>query len=191
MLTVRRVLPLEYGKYRKHLKALDAESRNLRFAHPVTDEVIDSLCDRWEANTDKHILFAVEDDHLDFIGVGHIALEDGMELAFSVQKEYRGQGLGGMLMERCIRFCRTHDILDGCMVCLSHNAAIKHLCIKHGIKIHTEYGETTADIHLDEPNLTTYFAEATQSNLAVIDYLSKRSLLPWTLVQEKFDSLTH
>ncbi len=184
MNTVRRVLPTEYSKYRKHLKLLDPESRNLRFAHPVTDEVIDNLCNKWESESDKHILFAVEDSHLNFIGVGHIALEDGMELAFSVLKDHQGQGIGSKLMERCIHFCRTHDLLNGCMVCLSHNATIKHLCIKNGIHIHTEYGETTADIHLDKPNVTTYVTEATNSNLAVIDYLTKRTMLPWTLVQE-------
>ena len=41
--TVRRVLPHEYPKYRKHLKALDRESKTLRFANPLTDEVIDVL----------------------------------------------------------------------------------------------------------------------------------------------------
>ncbi len=190
MHTVRRVLPHEYNKYQQHLQALDTESRNLRFAHPVTDEVINTLCSTWAANPDKHILFAVEDDQLNFIGIGHIALEGGMELAFSVHKEYRGQGIGDKLMERCISYCRTHNLLEGYMVCLSHNAAIKHMCLKHGIHIHTEYGETTADIHLDAPNLSTFVTEATDSNLAVLDYLSKRTLLPWTLVHKKFDSLS-
>jgi hypothetical protein len=37
-----------------------------------------------------------------------------------------------------------------------------------------DHGETMADIELDSPNITTYFTEATDSNLAVIDYLGKR-----------------
>ena len=177
--TVRRVLPHEYVKYRAHLKALDAESKVLRFAHPVSDFVIDQLCDKWETEIDKHVLFCIENDKLEFIGIGHIALEDTMELAFSVLTEHRGQGMGNKLMERCIQYCRTHGLLHGYMMCLPHNTAIKHLCIKHGIHIHTEYGETTADIDLDAATPNTYFNEAAAANWAAFDYLSKRS--PWSM----------
>jgi GNAT superfamily N-acetyltransferase len=172
--TVRRVLEHEYSKYRKHLKALDSESKHLRFGYVVQDEMLDTLCDQWEADHKHNILFCIEDDALDFIAVGHIALQNDMELAFSVLKEYQGQGLGSLLMKRVIQWCRTHDHLKGCMVCLSSNAAIKHLCLKHGIHIHSEHGETMADIELDSPSITTFITEATDSNLAVMDYLGKR-----------------
>lgn len=184
--TVRRVLPHEYGKYRTHLKALDADSKVLRFACALSDTVIDNLCDGFEAHPDKHVLFVIENERLEFVAVGHISLEGEMELAFSVLKEYQGQGMGDKLMHRCIQYCRTHNILIGCMVCLATNAVIKHLCTKHGIHFHSEHGETLADIELDRPNVTTYINEATDSNLAVIDYLTKRTLLPWTLVQKGF-----
>ncbi|CAB4241763.1 NAT_SF domain containing protein [uncultured Caudovirales phage] len=173
-LTVRRVLPNEYPKYRTHLKALDPASKHMRFGYAVTDEIIDQLCDRWEADHNHNILFAIENANLDFIAVGHIAMYDEMELAFSVLKEHQGQGLGNLVMKRVIQWCRTNGNLKGCMVCLSSNAAIKHLCVKHGIHIHSEHGETLADIELDSPNITTYINEATDSNLAVADYIGKR-----------------
>jgi len=69
------------------------------------------------------------------------------------------------------------------MVCLSTNAAIKHLCLKHGIHIHSDQGETLADIELDHPDVLTYVSEATDSNLAVVDYLSKRITKPLALFQ--------
>jgi acetyltransferase len=171
---VRRVLAHEYPKYRKHLKALDRDSKTLRFANPLSDEVIDNLCDKWVADHAHNILFAIENDDLDFVAVGHIALQDGMELAFSVLKDYQGQGLGSLLMKRVIQWCRTNSKLKGNMVCLSTNAAIKHLCLKHGIHIHSEHGETMADIELDSPNITTFISEATDNNLATMDYLGKR-----------------
>lgn len=189
MHTVRRVLPHEYEKYRTHLKALDSESRRLRFANPVSDHVIDQLCDKWIKETDKHVLFAIENEHLEFVAIGHVALAPHMELAFSVHKECQGQGMGDKLMTRCIQYCRTHNLLHGSMVCLTTNAVIKHMCSKHGIHFHTEYGETLADIDLDAPNVSTYLNEAADANMAVMDYMSKRALLPWTLVQEKFDNL--
>ena len=172
--TVRRVLPHEYPKYRKHLKALDADSKYLRFGHHIQDEMIDQLCAQFEAEPEKNILFCIENDDLDFIAVGHIAIQSEMELAFSVLKGYQGQGMGNHLFKRVIQWCRTHNKLKGCMVCLSHNSVIKHLCLKYGIHLTNDGGETLAEVELDSPNITTYLTEATDSNLAVIDYLGKR-----------------
>jgi len=181
--TVRRVLPHEYGKYRTHLKALDADSKILRFANPLSNDVIDKLCDGFEARPDKHVLFAIEDSNLEFVAIGHIALEGEMELAFSVLKEYQGQGMGNKLMHRCIQYCRTHNILKGCMVCLSTNSKIKHLCSKYGITMENDHGETLADIELAMPTPSTFINEATDSNLAVMDYWSKRFTKPFALLK--------
>ena len=172
--TVRRVLPHEYSKYRKHLKSLDEASKYLRFGYYIQDEMVDKLCEQFESEPEKNILFCIENDDLDFIAVAHIALQDEMELAFSVVKGYQGQGMGNHLFKRVIQWCRTHGKLKGCMVCLASNNIIKHLCTKYGIHMQSEHGETMADIELDSPNITTYVSEATDSNLAVIDYLGKR-----------------
>lgn len=182
MSTVRKLLIAEYPKYRTHLKALDENSKLLRFGHRVNDEVIDHLCDSIEKDARHHVLFCIENEALDIIAVGHIATGDGMELAFSVHKEYQGQGFGNKLMSRCIRYCRTHGILKGCMVCLSSNAVIKHLCLKNGIHIHTDHGETLADLELDKPNVSTFVDEQVASNLAIFDYMTKRTRLPWTYI---------
>ena len=172
--TVRKVLPNEYPKYRKHLKQLDETSKHLRFGYIVQDEMIDKLCDQWEQDHEHNILFCIENDDLDFIAVGHIALQEEMELAFSVLKGYQGQGMGNYLFKRVIQWCRTHNKLKGCMVCLSSNNVIKHLCTKYGIHMKSEHGETLADIELDSPSITTFITEATDSNLAAMDYLGKR-----------------
>jgi len=176
--TVRRVLPHEYTKYRTHLKSLDTESKVLRFGYAVSDYIVDTLCDKFEANPSKHILFAIENDQLEFVAVGHIALEDTMELAFSVLKDYQGQGMGNLLMKRVIQWCRIFGKRKGCIVCLSTNSAIKHLCAKYGITMTNELGETLADIVLPVPSLSTYVNEAADINLAVVDWLSKRITKP-------------
>jgi len=176
--TVRRVLPHEYAKYRTHLKSLDAESKILRFGYTVSDYILDTLCDKFEANPSKHILFAIENERLELVAVGHISLEGEMELAFSVLKEYQGQGMGNLLMKRCIQYCRTHNVLSGCMVCLSTNSRIKHLCSKYGITMENAIGETLATIELPRADMYTYVEEATSANMAVVDYFSKRITRP-------------
>lgn len=175
--TVRRVLPHEYPKYRAHLKSLDSDSLVLRFGHHVQHEVIDKLCDTFESDNNHHILFCVENNQLEFVAVGHIALDQSMELAFSVLKSHQGQGLGSALMRRCIQWCRTHNVLSGNMICVTHNQAIRHLCTKHGIKMTSTHGETLAEIHLDPAGPDTYFEEAIDRNAAVFDWLTKRALL--------------
>jgi GNAT superfamily N-acetyltransferase len=176
--TVRHVLPYEYWKYRWHLKQLDDESKILRFGYRIPDDIIDNLCDRFESDPARHLLFAVENDRFDFIGIGHIALDVEMELAFSVLKPYQGQGLGNSLMSRCLQWCRTHDILEGSMICMNTNGAIKHLCNKHGITMTIDHGEILARIKLDQPSLVTYVSEAADDHLSVINYLGKRMFWP-------------
>lgn len=180
MQTVRRLLVFEYPKYRTHLKSLDTDSKLLRFGYHINNDGIDKLCNSIESDPLHHILFCIENKQLEIVAVGHIATKGSMELAFSVLKEYRGQGMGNQLMKRCIQYCRIHGILKGCMVCLSSNNVIKRLCIKNNINIQSEYGETLANIELPSPNLTTYVDEVTDSNLAVIDYTLKR-FLPYRL----------
>lgn len=174
--TVRIVLPSEYDKYRAHLKALDTESRTLRFASPVSDYVIDQFCDRVESNKDQHILFAIEDSDLNFIAVAHIALDDTIELAFSVLAHHQGRGLGNSLMKRCIQWCRINNRLKGTMVCLKSNSRIRHLCRKYGITVSSDSDEALADIQLSPADVTTYIDETVDNNLGVWDYWSKRAL---------------
>jgi len=176
---VRVVLHNEYHKYRFHLKQLDSTSRALRFGHAVTDEIIDQLCDGFDAAKHHHILFCIENSDLEFIAVGHIAIENEMELALSVLKHHQSKGMGSALIARCIQWCRTHNILKGHMMCLSCNTAIKHLCRKHGIKMKTECGETLAQIELDHPSLATYINEGLSTNLAAFDYMQKRVNSIW------------
>jgi GNAT superfamily N-acetyltransferase len=176
--TPRRVLPHEYAKYCQHLKRLDLDSKILRFGCAINDEVIDQLCQTIEKNRDNHVLFCIENDNLEFVAVGHIVVGDTMELAFSVLKDYQNQGLGSALMRRCIQWCRTNNILEGEMVCLSTNQAIRHLCNKHGISMVNNAGETMATIHLAPADAGTYISEVINQNLGAIDWLSKRAVLP-------------
>ena len=175
---VYRLRPEEYHRYRTHLLALDEESRYTRFGVMIKDEVINQLCDRFEANPREHKIFVIEDNDLNVIAAGHIALEGGeTELAFSVLPEYRKQGMGSSLMSRTIEWCQNRNIKGGCMVCLSTNTAIKRLASKHGVLIN-DGGETLANITIPEPTAASVMHEVVDSNMARVDHLGK--------VQRKF-----
>jgi GNAT superfamily N-acetyltransferase len=170
---VYRLRPDEYYKYRKHLLYLDEESRYTRFGFMIKDETIEQLCDKFESNTKEHKIFAIEDEELDIVAAGHISLEGGeTELAFSVLKEYRKQGMGSSLMKRTIEWCQNRNIKGGCMVCLSTNVAIKRLAGKHGVLIN-EGGETLANIIIPEPTPTSVMHEVVDSSMARLDHAGK------------------
>lgn len=170
---VYKLQPHEYPKYRKHLLALDQESRYTRFGFMIKDETIDQLCDKFEANPQHHKIFVIEDSDLNVIAAGHIALEGGeTELAFSVLKEYRQQGMGSSLMGRTIEWCQNRNIKGGCMVCLSSNTAIKKLASKHGVLIN-DGGETLANITIPDPTPSSVIHEVVDSSMARVDHLGK------------------
>jgi GNAT superfamily N-acetyltransferase len=173
MFVVYKLIPSEYRRYNQHLKKLDNESRYLRFGYQIKDEMIDIICERFNKNPNKHKIFVIEDENLDVVGAGHISLEDDpVELAFSVLKIHQGQGMGSALMKRCIEWCQNRGIETGCMVCLSHNSAIKKLATKYGILI-ADTGEAQAEIKI--PNSSTYsvISELTDDNLSLIDHVGK------------------
>ena len=171
--SVYRLRPDEYNRYRTHLLALDEESRYTRFGVMIKDEIINQLCDRFEANFKQHKIFVIEDDDLKVVAAGHIALEGGeTELAFSVLKEYRKQGMGDALMKRTIEWCQNRNIKGGCMVCLSTNTAIKRLASKHGVLVNAG-GETLANITIPDANPVSVMHEVVESNIARLDHVGK------------------
>ena len=170
---VYRLRPEEYHRYRTHLLALDDDSRYTRFGYMIKDEIIEQLCDRFEANPRDHKIFVIENESLEVVAAGHIALEDDTtELAFSVLQEYRKQGMGDALMNRTIEWCQNRNIRGGCMVCLSTNVAIKRLASKHGVLIN-QGGETLANIAIPEATAGSVINEVMESNLAKFDHMAK------------------
>jgi len=173
MHTVYKLVHIEYSRYRKHLKNLDEDSRYLRFGHHIKNEMIDIICDRIEKNPSKHKIFVIEDDNLGVVAAGHIALDsDPVELAFSVLKEYQGQGMGSALMKRCISWCQNRSINSGCMVCLARNTAIRRLALKHGILIQ-EGTEIEASLKIPPASTTSVINEIADDNISMFDHLGK------------------
>jgi GNAT superfamily N-acetyltransferase len=173
MHTVYKLTHLEYNRYRQHLKGLDCDSRYLRFGCHIKDEMIDLICDRIEKNPSMHKIFVIEDDDLNVVAAGHLALDKGaVELAFSVLKEYQGQGMGSALMKRCISWCQNRSIKQGCMVCLARNTAIRHLAKKYGILIQ-DGAEVEASLEIPSASPASVIDEFADNSISMLDHLGK------------------
>lgn len=174
MHTIYKLEKPEFHRYKLHLLSLDEESRYMRFGYPIRNEQIIDLCNKWRENSDKNILFAIENEDLEVVGIAHISLEEEpAELAFSVLKEYQGQGMGDALMKRAIGYCQNHNIKHGCMVCLGSNDKIKKLARKNNILVKTEHGDASAEIAIPDPTPVSVWSEAVTNQIATIDHLGK------------------
>jgi GNAT superfamily N-acetyltransferase len=171
---VYRLLPHDYGRYRKHLHSLDSHSKYLRFGHHIQPEALDQLCDKFEDSPQLHKIFVIENDDLDVVAAGHVGFDydRSVELAFSVLKEHQGQGMGSKLMATCVEWCQNRGIKTGCMVCLKSNEAIKKLAKKHGIMIN-DGSEVLADIKIPDANAVSVINEVLGDNLSKFDHLGK------------------
>lgn len=174
MHTIYKLPASEFHRYRTHLLSLDDESRYLRFGFHIRSETINELVSQWELNSDKHIVFGIENDNLELVGVAHISLQDDpAELAFSVFKECQRQGMGDALMERAIEYCQNHGIKHGCMVCLGHNDPIKKLARKHNIMVKTELGDSMGAVEIPDPTPISYWKEVVGDSIGRLDHLGK------------------
>lgn len=173
MHSIFRLPDTEFHRYKTHLLSLDEDSKLMRFGYQVKTETILELHKKWSQDADKNIIFAIENDDLELIGVGHICLMDAEpELAFSVLKEYQNQGMGNELMKRCIEWCQNRNIKTGTMVCLSTNAPIKKLAARHGLLVR-DGTETQAEIKIPDANISSIVHELVEDNLSTIDHISK------------------
>lgn len=146
----------------------------MRFGFHIKNETINELCSKWELNADKHIIFAIENDNLEVVGVAHVSLEDPTpELAFSVFKECQHQGMGDALMKRAVEYCQNKGIKQGYMVCLPTNDKIKGLARKNGVLVRTEDGESEGEITIPNPTPVSYWKEYVEDSLGKIDHLGK------------------
>lgn len=174
MYTVYRLTPKEFDRYRQHLLNLDTEARYMRFGFSAPDDLINFVCDKIDTNPQQHKIFVIENQDLEVVAAGHIALTNGnVEFAFSVIKEYRKQGMGQTLLKKCIQWCQNRNIKQGMMVCLANNLPMRRLAHKEGLTISTLDGESEAVVTLPDATVYTIFKELVENNWSALDHRGK------------------
>jgi RimJ/RimL family protein N-acetyltransferase len=175
MITTRFLTTSEYGQYGNWLKKLDFETRRTYFGIPQSDEGIDVLITGIKNNPTKHN-FLVAEYKNQWIGTIHIAESeiDEVEFGVIVDADHRGNGIADRMMREAIVWARNRGYHSLYLHCLSWNQPIKHLCIKHGMQLHSEYGETETKMPLPPPDLHTYTEEMLTRNKNVYRMMLQR-----------------
>ena len=173
--SVRKLQPSETVAFREHLLRLDKESRRLRFAHAVSDAVIEDYASRM--NDMGGIVFGYFED-----GEMRAAAElrklgdrwgQEAEAAFSVERANQDLGIGSCLMGRVIQAARNRGVQLIYMSCLADNSRMQKIAKKYDAALKFEYGEVIGEIVPAMPDYFSIMAEAMEDRvgymLAVLD----------------------
>lgn len=159
---VRRLSAFDHEAYTQHLLRLDDASRYLRFGMIAKDEFLVEYakgCSQWDIViygyfVDGIMRGAAEMRPLD----GHFDHE--AEAAFSVESDWRGQGVGAQLFEKIIRAARNRNIRKLHMSCLATNRAMQGLARKFEADLAFEAGNTEAIVTPHERDMSSLMGEA-------------------------------
>jgi RimJ/RimL family protein N-acetyltransferase len=165
----------------RHFLTLEADDRHLRFGSPTSDAVIE----RYVANLNfsRDALFGVFNDALDLVGIAHLAYlppeknsQRSAEFGVSVLHDSRHRGLGAALLARAAIHARNTHIDTLFVHCLAKNKAMMHLAQKLGMRVEFAYGDADAYLILPPANSQSILHEASQEQMADLDYAIKANL---------------
>ena len=176
-LFIRPLTPSELPNYLEHLLRLDPADRRMRFGSPIGDTGIREHVQRIDLRT-GHIL-ALFDDDLDVVAAAHIvrACDDVVEFAFSVDREWRGCGVGSELFDRAVLWARNRGIRQAIVYCLNENQAMRHIARKAGVQMTVAAGETDGRLELLPATPLSLLVEQASERSAWLGLLLK--LIGW------------
>jgi len=145
----------EYSQFKDWLLNQDEETRQLYFGVAGSQYVIESLMDRVLTNPDDHHFLVAKDGNR-WVGTIHIAIHGRVvEFGVIVDEDYRGQGIGSLLLEEAIIWVRNRGYQELYMHCLGWNKPIQHLCHKHGLETRNMMGDSEVELELRPANWIT------------------------------------
>jgi len=138
----------KYYRYGEWLQEQDSDTLQIYFGS-AGPGIVESLMLRIEAEPDRHA-FLVAANCESWLGTLHIAEVTPAQVEFGliVHKNYRGLGIGDDLLTQGITWARNRGYSELFMHCLTHNAAIRHLCDKHGLEPRDLGGDSETKVAL-------------------------------------------
>ncbi len=162
------------GRIARHLLALDAHDRYLRFGYAANDEQIARYAQSLDFERDE--IFGIYNRRLDLIAVAHLALmaDAGAakcaEFGVSVAKSARGRGYGARLFDRAAMHARNEGVSRMFIHALSENHAMLKIALNAGATVQRDGAESEAHLQLPPATLDTRLTELWSEQLAQTDY---------------------
>jgi RimJ/RimL family protein N-acetyltransferase len=145
----------KYENFGNWLKIQDDETCKLYFGIAGSQHLIEVLMERVLASPEEHY-FLVAKEGTRWIGTIHIAVNNSaVEFGIIVDRDHRGQGVAGILLDEAIVWSRNRGFRELFMHCLGWNKPIQHLCHKHGLETHNMHGDSEVEVKLPPANWIT------------------------------------
>lgn len=159
---VRKLWPLEYAAFRRHLHRLDHSTRHARFGTAVNDAFLDAYADTAKRlGTVIYGAFIGTEMHASAELRSLMLMGDTMaEAAFAVETDHQHHGLGSILMDRIITTAQNRGIGQLHMICMRDNGRMRHLAGKFGARMKIDHGEVTGNITSAYPTASSLLDEA-------------------------------
>lgn len=162
--TVRRLSVFDQDAFTQHLLRLDDESRHLRFGMVASDAFLLDYakgCSRWDVVIYGYFVNGILRGAAELRPLSGDS-QDEAEAAFSVEKAWRGAGVGSILFEKLIRAARNRGHSKLYMSCLASNRAMQALAKKFTAEIAFDQGGTMGIIHPEHRTMDTMVDQASE-----------------------------
>lgn len=161
----------------RHLRALPAQDRYLRFGYAATDEQIDRYVGGLKFKRDE--IFGVFNRRLELVALAHLAYSVDpqwatcAEFGVSVSSHQRGKGFGAKLFGHAVMHARNHGVSLLFIHALSENVAMLKIARHGGAAVQRDGSESEAYLSLPQATLDSQISGLVQEQMAELDYQLK------------------
>ena len=162
---------------RRHLLALSAHDRYLRFGYAANDEHITRYIEGLHFELDE--IYGIFNRNLEIVAMAHLALMQApgrvsmAEFGVSVLAYARGRGYGARLFERAVIHARNEKVSEIYIHALSENAPMIRIARKSGATLERDGSETEAYLRLPKRDLDSRVTELVVDQYAKANYSIK------------------
>ena len=174
---IRSLAARHKPRIERHLLALSAQDRYLRFGYAATDEHIARYVQG--LNFERDEIFGVFNRRLELVAMAHLAYSIDpqwatcAEFGVSVSSHQRGKGLGARLFGHAVMHARNQGVSLLFIHALSENVAMLKIARQAGAKVQRDGSESEAYLSLPQANLDSQFSGLVQEEMAQVDYQLK------------------
>jgi GNAT superfamily N-acetyltransferase len=174
---IRSLSPRHKPRIARHLRALPAQDRYLRFGYAATDEQIDRYVAGLNFTRDE--IFGVFNRRLELVAMAHLAYSVDpqwatcAEFGVSVSPHQRGKGLGAKLFGHAVMHARNQGVSLLFIHALSENVAMLKIARRAGAAVQRDGSESEAYLSLPQATLDSQLSGLVQEQMAELDYQLK------------------
>ncbi len=167
---IRKLGPTDLNRLKDHFARLDYNDRYLRFGHQISDSAVNDYLERIDW-TQAIVLGQLENGVLrgavEIVPFGS-SVPEKAELALTVEKPWRGAGVGRELCRNALILACNRGIHDVMMICLAENVPMQRIARKLNGRVMRLDGEIESRVILPRPGPWSLLQEGLMGSAAIV-----------------------